>query len=93
MKFTSDPTHKLECNHRLTDETKLQPMFNTCWIIEFYQGESISETLAVRFKTEEPSALFKQKFEECQAALRNASSQVTAAITESRVVSDVSASK
>ena len=43
--------------------------------MDFSQGELISESFAVRFKTEEPAALFKQKFEECQSALRNASSR------------------
>ena len=59
--------------------------------MDFSQGELVSESFAVRFKTEEPAALFKQKFEECQAALRNASSPVKAAVAEPAVISVVSA--
>ena len=75
---------------------KLKPMSTsttswTWYAMDFSQGELVSESFAVRFKTEEPAALFKQKFEECQAALRNASSPVKAAVAEPAVISVVSA--
>ena len=50
----------------------------TSWMwyaMDFSQGELISETFAVRFRTEEPAVLFKQKFKECQAALRYTKTQ------------------
>ena len=59
---------------------KLKPMSisTTSWMwyaMDFSQGELISETFAVRFRTEEPAVLFKQKFKECQAALRYTKTQ------------------
>lgn len=40
--------------------------------MDFSQGELVSEHFAVRFKTVDTAALFKRKFEESQAALKNA---------------------
>ena len=38
--------------------------------MDYSQGELLPEKFAVRFKTEEPAKLFRDKFEESQAALR-----------------------
>lgn len=89
--FCRDQIHKLACNHWLTDDMKLKPMSTstTAWTwfaMDFSQGELVSESFAVRFKTDEPASLFKKKFEECQAALKNATSPVKAAVTEPSVV-------
>ena len=53
---------------------KLKPMSNptTSWLwhaMDFSLGELISQVFAASFKTEEHAVLFKEKFEECQAAL------------------------
>lgn len=66
----------------------LKPMSTstTAWTwfaMDFSQGELVSESFAVRFKTEDPATLFKTRFDECQAALRKGTSIAKATIVES----------
>lgn len=69
----------------------------TAWTwcaMDFSQGELVAESFAIRFKKEEDAALFKQKFEECQAALKAPVSQtesITSPVVQS-VSSDAAAS-
>lgn len=91
-----DQIHKLACNHWLTDEMTLKPMFTstTAWTwfaMDFSQGELMSESFAVRFKTEDQANLFKKKFEECQAALKKGTPAEKPTIVESEVTPVVAA--
>lgn len=49
----------------------------TWFAMDFSQGELLQEHFAVKFKTSDTAALFKTKFEECQAALRGSSTTTT----------------
>jgi E3 SUMO-protein ligase RanBP2 len=59
----------------------------TWFAMDFSQGELISESFAVRFKTEDQATLFKTKFEECQAALKKNTTAVKPTLAESNIVS------
>lgn len=65
---------KVCANHVITDEMELKLMNTSSnsyvWTAADYtDGEAKIEQLAVRFKTPELAAVFKNKFEECQKAL------------------------
>ena len=74
-----DQTLKIACNHLITTEMKLEPMFGsenaTTWFaMDYADEEGKTEKLAAKFKTAEIKNDFKKKFEECQAALGSGSS-------------------
>uniref|UniRef100_UPI00398E5AB3 E3 SUMO-protein ligase RanBP2 isoform X2 n=1 Tax=Pristiophorus japonicus TaxID=55135 RepID=UPI00398E5AB3 len=65
---------KVCANHVITEEMELKLMSASCnafvWTAADYtDGEAKIEQLAVRFKTPELAAVYKNKFEECQNAL------------------------
>lgn len=62
---------KLCANHKITQDLKLSPMANSdktwCWVANDYSEEELKvQKLAVRFKTAELAADFKEVFEKCQ---------------------------
>ena len=70
----------------------LKPMSTstTAWTwfaMDFSSGELVSESFAVRFKTEDPATIFKNKFEECQTALRKSTNVVQPKLVESKSIS------
>ncbi len=72
-----DQIHKIACNHLISTEMELKPMFGTetalCWFaMDHADEEAKLENLAVRFKLEETKNDFRKVFEECQEALRTA---------------------
>lgn len=63
----------------------------TWYAMDFSQGELVAESFAVRFKTEDTATLFKQKFEECQAALKKTPATKSASTVATTSVTAVSA--
>jgi len=67
-----EKTHKICCNHVLTAELKLNvnPGSDRAWTWianDYSEGESKTESFAIRFSTPEVAARFKTLFEEGQA--------------------------
>ena len=67
--------HKIACNHYITSEMELKPMFSSdtavCYFAQdFADEEQKTEHLAVKFKLKETKDDFKAKFEECQRSLK-----------------------
>ena len=66
--------HKIACNHLITKDMKLEPMFGsenavTWFAMDYADEEAKMEKLAVRFKEQERKEAFKKAFEECQSKL------------------------
>lgn len=71
-----DQIHKIACNHLITKDMDLKPMFGSetavCWFAMDYADEEPKvEHLAVKFKLEETKNEFKKKFEECRAQVES----------------------
>ena len=69
-----EQVHKIACNHYITTEMELKPMFSSdtavCYFaMDFADEEAKMEQLAVKFKLKETKDDFKAKFEECQQSL------------------------
>ena len=67
--------HKIACNHLISTEMELKPMFGSetavCWFaMDYADEEAKMENLAVRFKLEETKNDFQKVFEECQESLK-----------------------
>ncbi|XP_013778960.1 E3 SUMO-protein ligase RanBP2-like isoform X2 [Limulus polyphemus] len=80
--------HKIACNHYITADMKLKPMPTTenavCWTaVDFAEEQSVSELLAVRFKTKELVEEFKEKFEECRKAVEMKTGDTKESLPES----------
>ena len=79
-----EQVHKIACNHYITKEMELKPMFSSdtavCYFaMDFADEEAKMEQMAVKFKHKETKDDFKAKFEECQRQLENPSSGDAAA--------------
>lgn len=71
-----DKTLKICANHYITPDIVLKPNVGSdrSWVwttlADVSEGDSTAETLAIRFANSENANLFKEKVEECQAALK-----------------------
>ena len=77
-----EQVHKIACNHYITTEMELKPMFNSdtavCYFaMDFADEEPKMEQLAVKFKLKETKDDFKDKFEECQRSLEGGNPPAT----------------
>ncbi|KAK2144531.1 hypothetical protein LSH36_748g00018, partial [Paralvinella palmiformis] len=66
---------KVVCNHYLTADMVLKPLQTSettwCWYaVDHTENEPKNEQFALRFKSKELAAVFKEKFIECQEKLR-----------------------
>ena len=71
-----EQVHKIACNHYITKDMELKPMFSSdtavCYFaMDFADEEAKMEHMAVKFKLKETKDDFKNKFEECQKELDN----------------------
>merc|ERR1712110_96765 len=73
--FRRDQTHKIACNHVISEAMQLKPMSTsetalTWYAVDHADGEGKTEHLAVKFKLAETKNEFKSAFEAAQEALR-----------------------